>query len=102
MSFSDNLNTLLAEACDEAIQAFRQTDKAYCQSVKRRAELSPVVAMLAEQEGEFLLTEEMRKCMAEYIALLTGPKEFEVLVACYTHGMRDCIKLLRRLGVLRG
>ena len=102
MSFSDNLDTLLAEACNEAIQAFRQTDKAYHQSVKRRAELSPIVAMLAEQEGEFLLTEEMRKGMVEYITLLTGPKEFEVLVACYTHGMRDCIKLMRRLDVLRG
>jgi len=90
------------EACNDAIQAFRQTDKVYRQSVKRRAELSPFIAMLAEQEGEFLLTEEMRKGMVEYIALLTGPKEFEVLVACYTHGMRDCIKLLRRLGVPRG
>lgn len=101
MSFSDELDTLFAEACNDAIQDFRQTDEAYSQSVKRRAELSPAIAMLAEHKGDIHLTEEQRKSVVEYIALLNGPKEWEALIACYTHGMRDCVKLMRRLDVLK-
>ena len=73
----------------------------YDREVKRRAELSPVIAMLANHEGDILLTEEQRKSIAEYIALLTGPKEWEALMACYAHGMRDCFKLMRRLYVIK-
>jgi len=101
LSFTDELDTLFVEACNEAIQNFRQTDRVYDQAVKRRAELSPVIAMLAEYEGDIHLTDEQRKSVVEYIALLNEPRELEVLVACYTHGMQDCIMLMRRLDVLK-
>lgn len=100
MSFEDVWEDWLMEACNEATQDFRQTDAEYDLEVKRRAELSPVIVMLTEHVGDIHLTDEQRKNVAEYIALLTGPKETEVLVACYVHGMRDCIKLMRRLDVL--
>jgi hypothetical protein len=99
--FEDNLEDLFADACNEAVQRFRETDEVYNQAIKRRAELSPVIAMLTEHDGDILLSDAQRKSMAEYIALLTGPKEFEVLMACYEHGMCDCLKLMKRLDALK-
>lgn len=101
MAFEQDFEELLKDACNEAIRDFRQTDEIYRQSVKRRAAISPLVELLAEHEGEYLLTDEMRNSLVEYITLLTGPKELEVLVACYAHGMRDVIQLLRRLDALK-
>ena len=101
MSFIDDMENLFADACNEAVRHFRETDEVYNREVKRRAELSPVIVMLAEHEGDTLLTDEQRKSIAEYIKLLTGPKELEALMACYEHGMRDGIKLMRRLDVLK-
>ncbi|MEN6472112.1 MAG: hypothetical protein ABFC62_11650 [Clostridiaceae bacterium] len=60
-----------------------------------------MIGMLAEHEGDICLTDEQRKSVAEYIALLTGPKEWKALIACYAHGMRDGVKLMRRLDVLK-
>lgn len=101
MSFIDELNTLFADACDKAIRDFRRADRMYDQAVKRRAELSPVIEMLSEHEGDIHLTDEQRKNILEYIVLLNAPKDLEVLVACYAHGMQDCVKLMRRLDMLK-
>lgn len=101
MSYARDMETLFADACNEAVQQFRREDVVYRQSVKRRAAISPAIELLAEQEGDMRLSDEMRRGIVEYISLLTGPKELEVLIACYTSGMRDCFKLMRRLDVLK-
>ncbi len=101
MSFECVWQDVFAEACNEATMHFMQTDKVYNREVKRRAKLSPVIEMLVEHEGDIHLTEEQRKNVAEYLALLTGQKELETLIICYVRGMRDCVKLLRQLDVLK-
>jgi len=101
MSLNELWESTFAEACNEALLHFKETDKVYNREVKRRAELSPVIEMLVEHEGDIHLTDEQRKNVAEYLALLTGQKELETLIICYVHGMRDCVKLLRRLDVLK-
>lgn len=102
MSFNELWESTFAEACNEALLHFTGTDKVYNREVKRRAELSPVIEMLVEHEGDIHLTDEQRKNVAEYLTLLTGQKELETLIICYVRGMRDCVKLLRRLDVLKG
>ncbi len=101
MSFQDDLGMLFADATNEALRRFREEDEVYDRGVKRRAELSHEIVMLVEHEGDIHLTDGQRKRIAEYIGLLTGPKEWEVLVACYVHWIRDCMKMMRRLDVLK-
>ena len=101
MSFDERWENTFAEACNEAVLHFMEADRVYKQRVKRRAELSSVIEMLVEEDGDFHMTAAQRKSVAEYLTLLTGEKELETLMVCYMHGMRDCVKLLRRLDVLK-
>ena len=60
----------------------------------------PTIRFIWESGDALALTAEQRRLLAEYYALLNGDKELEVYVACYERGMRDCLSLLARLGLV--
>ena len=97
---NERFQDLFVEACNDAIQDFRTKDSVYRAAVKRRSELSGTIRFIWESGDALALTAEQRRLLAEYYALLNGDKELEVYVACYERGMRDCLSLLARLGLV--